>query len=244
MKWDNSFIDNVALEDMRPRLRQGKVTLQYYPSRKIYRNKIIRKLYKKKHTTSITNMENNAELKSKVQEIQTAFYESSGKKLFFKREQKFECADTISKSIGIDEMIKKTFYVLPNTNKVYADYSVFKLYATPDTFDYISTMLLGILNTVSLSGSYELHINLDSFTISAYERYKQFITVYCNKCLSYESMPSILMSKMFIYNTPLFIDSISRIVRPMMHPDVPNRIVYYKKNESPILLLRLLTTTP
>jgi hypothetical protein len=189
-------------------------------------------------------MENNADFTSKVHEIKNAFYETSGKNLFFKKDQKFECAGTVSKSIGLDEMIKKTFYVLPNTNKVYADYSVFKLYATPDTFDYISTALLDLLNTLSLSGSYELHINLESFTISAYERYKQFITIYCNKCLSYASSQSIAMSKMFIYNTPLFIDSISRILRPMMHPDVPNRIVYYKKNESPLLLLQLLTTPP
>jgi len=189
-------------------------------------------------------MENNAELKNKIHEIKNAFYETSGKNLLFKKNQKFECAGTISKSIGLDEMIKKTFYVLPNTNKVYADYSVFKLYATPDTFDYISTTLLDLLNMVSLSGSYELHINLESFTISAYERYKQFITIYCNKCLSYESSRSISMSKMIIYNTPIFIDSISRILRPMMHPDVPNRITYYKKSESPILLLQLLTTPP
>jgi hypothetical protein len=187
---------------------------------------------------------NHHQFKSKIHDIKNAFYETSGKNLLFKKNQKFECADTISKSIGLDEMIKKTFYVLPNTNKVYADYSIFKLYATPDTFDYISTTLLDLLNTVSLSGSYELHINLDSFTISAYERYKQFITIYCNKCLSYESSQSISMSKMVIYNTPVFIDSISRILRPVMHPDVPNRITYYKKSESPLLLLQLLTTPP
>jgi len=189
-------------------------------------------------------METNAELKSKIHEIKNTFYETSGKNVFFKKEQKFECAGTISKSIGLDEMIKKTFYVLPNTNKVYADYSVFKLYATPDTFDYISTKLIDLLNTISLDGAYELHINLESFTISAYERYKQFITIYCNKCLSYGSSQSISMSKMVIYNTPLFIDSLSRILRPVMHPDVPNRIAYYKKNESPLLLLQLLTTPP
>jgi len=189
-------------------------------------------------------MENNTQLKSKIHEIKNTFYETSGKNVFFKKEQKFECAGTISKSIGLDEMINKTFYVLPNTNKVYADYSVFKLYATPDTFDYISTKLIDLLNTVSLDGAYELHINLESFTISAYERYKQFITIYCNKCLSYESSQSISMSNMVIYNTPLFIDSISRILRPVMHPDVPNRITYYKKNESPLLLLNLLTMPP
>jgi hypothetical protein len=182
--------------------------------------------------------------KSRVDEIKNSYYETSGKNILFKKNQKMECAATVSQHMGLDEMIKKTFYILPNTNKIYADYSIFKLYATPDAFDHISSKLLDLLNFVSLTGSYELHINLESFTISAYERYKHFITIYCNKCLSYEASQSIAMSKMFIYNTPIFIDSISKIVRPMMHPDVPNRIVYYKKSESPLLLLRLLTTTP
>lgn len=187
---------------------------------------------------------------SKISSLQNQFYASSGgKNSIFKKQQKFECATTICENMGIDELIQKTFYRIPNTNKIYGDYTVFKLYANPTNFEYISFKLLELTNSVySEYGDYEAHINLDSFTISACERYKSFITTYCDKCFGCRPSDTddtkCNLSKMYIYNTPSVIDSISKILKPLLHPDVRNRIVYYNKKDSPGILLHLHTTEP
>lgn len=180
----------------------------------------------------------------KITDAKDTYYANSTRNTFFKKQQKYDCANTICENVGLDEMIDKTFYVIPNTNKVYMDYTIFKLYAIPENFDYMATKLLEELNSVAEINEYEIHVNMESFTISAYDRYKDFISIYCNKCLMFNTTESLKMSKMYIYNTPMVIDTIAKMLKPIMHPGIHSKTVCYNKKESPELLVKLLTVRP
>ena len=64
-----------------------------------------------------------------IEQFKKDFYQTNGKNTFFKKTQKQECANLISKTFDINEMIRKTVYVIPGTNQIFFDYTIFKLYA-------------------------------------------------------------------------------------------------------------------
>ena len=187
---------------------------------------------------------NETELINKINTLRNQYYSDSGKNVFFKNKQKKECATTICNSIGLEQIIDKTAYYIPNSNKVFFDYTIFKMYATPENYDRIvSHALLMCRDKISDHGKFEIHINLNTFTVSACERYKDIIQIFCNECLRSNTRYSINLSKLVVYNSPNMIDSISRIILPFIDPIVRNKITLYNKLESDSLLCNLLTNS-
>ena len=183
---------------------------------------------------------NETEFINKITNLRNQYYSDSGKNIFFKNKQKMECATNICNSIGIEQIIDKTAYCIPNTNKVFFDYTIFKIYATPDNYDRIvSHALLQCRHNISNHGNFEIHINLNTFTVSACERYKDIIQIFCNECLRSNTRYSINLSKLIVYNSPNMIDSISRIILPFIDPIVRNKITLFSKTESDMLLSNL-----
>jgi len=172
-------------------------------------------------------------LLEKMNEIQNKFYNDNSKNSFFKKSQKMDCAKEICKMMDLNEMIAKTIYVIPDTNGIYMDYTIFKLYANPDNFDVI---IQHIINTcrylVTYYHSFEVFINLDSFTVSAAERYKGLIKKYCDSCLTENTDFATLMVKLNILNTPSVIEMIVKIIKPVIDKGVVEKVVFHKKNES------------
>jgi hypothetical protein len=183
---------------------------------------------------------NETEFINKLTNLRNQYYSDSGKNMFFKNKQKIECASNICNSIGIEQIIDKTIYCLPNSNKVFFDYTIFKMYATPENYNKIvAHALLMCRHSISENGNFEIHINLNSFTVSACERYKDIIQIFCNECLRSNTRYSINLSKLIVYNSPNMIDSISRIILPFIDPMVRNKIMLYNKSESDSLLCNL-----
>ena len=85
----------------------------------------------------------------------------------------------------------------------------------------------------------EIHITLQSFTISAFERYFPMIRRYMT------SGPDVTsrMSRLYIYHTPSVIEQMARIMSPFIS-HFANRIVYYNKKESDEKLAALFATVP
>ena len=187
---------------------------------------------------------NETEFINKLTNLRNQYYSDSGKNMFFKNKQKIECASNICNSIGIEQIIDKTIYCLPNSNKVFFDYTIFKMYATPENYNKIvAHALLMCRHSISENGNFEIHINLNSFTVSACERYKDIIQIFCNECLRSNTRYSINLSKLIVYNSPNMIDSISRIILPFIDPIVRNKITLYNKSESDSLLCNLFTNS-
>lgn len=177
----------------------------------------------------------------KIQQLQGDYYSQNGKNTFFKKSQKTECAAIISNKMDIEQLIANTMYNVPGTNKVYFDYTVFKLYATPDNYDAIITNVLRLFqNCIDEYGSYESHINLLSYTVSACERYKSIFPVLFDECFKKGKTYSDKLSKLYIYNTPSAMATIIQIMTPLVDPIVRPKINYYTKAESSAALEVLL----
>jgi hypothetical protein len=169
----------------------------------------------------------------KLNGLKDEYYATHSKNTFFKKSQKMDCAKYISDSIDLDTLIDNTIYVVPNTNTIYIDYTVFKLYATPENYDKIIDHIMNTFKyIINYYSTYEVYINLDSFTVSSAERYKDIIRSFCDKCLNDSTNFGELLSKFHILNTPSVMELIIKIFKPFVDPIVINKIQFHKKEES------------
>ena len=161
------------------------------------------------------------------------YYQTNKKNTFFKNNQKLDCAKGMTQTFNINEMIKQTVYRLPGSNKVIFNYPIFKLYAHPDNFEMIIQSVLNVYDEILLDYlTFEAHVILEGFTISAAERYKTAIQMFSNKCMNSSTKYSQLTTAMYIYYTPSMIESISAFLRPFIDTNVYERIIMYSKTES------------
>ena len=188
------------------------------------------------------NTNSESEFSKRIEELTNQYYSDNKKNVFFKSSQKMDCAAQVTNQIGIDELIKKTIYLIPNTNCVFMDYTLFKTYATPENYDKIVGYILALFDyCINNYGHYYTHVNLDSFTISAAERYKNIIECFLKNCMPSESEYSNKLINMYIYNTPNTFNNISKLLMPFVDPIVKQKIVMYDKKCSGELLINLLS---
>ena len=57
------------------------------------------------------------------------------KNVFQKKAQKYEVAKEITSRFDINMLLQKTAYIIPNTNKVFVNYQMFKQFAQPDNYE-------------------------------------------------------------------------------------------------------------
>jgi hypothetical protein len=177
----------------------------------------------------------------KIAELQNEYYSTSGKNRIFKSKQKQDCATMVSGTMGLEKMLSNTIYVLPNTNKVYFDYAVFKLYANPSNYDsIIQAVICEFDKCIDQFGHYESHMNLNTFTISALERYKPIIITFCKDFLKNNPKYTEKLSRFNIYNTPSMIDMVLHVVKPFINESVLKKVVFISKIESEKLISELL----
>ena len=91
--------------------------------------------------------------------------------------------------------------------------------------------------SIELFNTVELHINLDTFTISALERYKPLIIHFCNQCLSSGTQYSERIEKIYIYNTPKNFENMVNIIKNFIDKRVYSKITLYDSNSSVVPIL-------
>jgi hypothetical protein len=180
------------------------------------------------------------DLENEIDKLKEEFYSSSTKNIFFKKSQKFECANQIMTRLPIEALLHKTCrLILTDTSKIiYIDYPIFKSYATPEMFEIISDYIIQVFRDFrSQYGYLEVVVNLDTFTISAFERYKHIIKIFCDKCFQQQNEFSKSLTMFSICNVPNAFDSIKRAIAPFMLEEVRSKIRLFGKIESePVLL--------
>jgi len=178
--------------------------------------------------SSSSSQENILENIAKLQE---EYYLKNQKNIFFKKSQKSECASLVAANIDIYTLFSKTLFVIPEKKTIYFDYTVFKTYMTPDLFDsfldYEYNLTHEWVNTVK---SYELHLNIQSLSISAFERYRGFIDKVLQRYPPI-SPTAIKMSKLYVYYTPSIIEQILNFLAPFIQ-HLREKIVFYSKVDS------------
>jgi len=176
---------------------------------------------------------NNVELMNQISQLQQEYYNHNTKKTFFKKNQKLELAGLVSNNFNMNDLLKSALYIIPNTNKIYFDYPVFKTFANPENYVNIVNYLIQLLNEcIHYHNSYEMHLNLKTFSISAVERYRTGIEWFCTECLKNNMNYNEKIVHMHIYHTPSVIDTIATILDRFIHPDVKKKIIKYTKPDS------------
>jgi hypothetical protein len=173
-------------------------------------------------------MDNNGkhdEYLLKIQKTQKEFYSNQAKKHIFKNAQKTECANYVSTNVKFEHLIESTAFIVPNTNIVYFNYLVFKTYGSPENakpiYAHITALIESILTTYE---SYELHVNLKTFSVSACHRYYSMIV----SSIESNSLFTEKLNKLVIYHTPFVIDQVTVMLYQSIKPFL-NKIEYVKE---------------
>jgi len=145
---------------------------------------------------------NNNSLVENIEKYQEHYYSQNKKNILFKNTQKLELSKKVCSQYDIGILLEKTIYS-SNTNQIYIDYPVFKLYANPENFEIIKNYSVNVFKRIKeLYLEAVIHIDLKGFTISAAERYRKFIELICSDCLNANSD---YITQIYIYNPPSII---------------------------------------
>lgn len=173
------------------------------------------------------------EIVNRIKEIQDNYYSKNKKNTIFKNKQKLDCANAVCNAIPIDYLISQTIYIIPNTDKIFLDYTIFKLFANTDNFNQIiDNIFVTIKNCVESFSTFEIYINLDTFTISALERYKVVIKDFIDKCISSNTRYSENIINLYICNVPKTFDAIIKTMKPFIEKQVYEKIKLWDDSTS------------
>lgn len=179
---------------------------------------------------------------SRVNSFKEEYYKNNKKNALFKEKQKAELAALIIANFNVDELIEASIRNLENTNKVYIDYTIFKLYANESVYNKIIETILNKFDiAITKYGNFECHINIEGFTITAAQRYQGLIGLFCDKCVEINSTHTDSLVTFNVYYPPHIMDPIRKILTPFIHKDIKHKInIISKENsESQLKLLNL-----
>ena len=173
-------------------------------------------------------------LMNELEQFKSTYYSDNKKNMVFKTQQKHELATKICSQFGQDELFHKSVYPIRDTNKVYIDYPVFKLFVNPTNYEAFVLFCQNIFNqTIEKHGTFECHINLLSLTVSAIERHQRVVELFCTDPEQRDGMEyTKFLTKICIYNTPSIIDNIINVVKRLIDPDIMKRVIKYSKGET------------
>lgn len=173
------------------------------------------------------------ELEKEIDGIKDEFYSESGKNVLFKKSQKYDCAKKIVSKISLDVLLNRTCLIIDDTNCVHIDYPIMKTYASPEIFDAIAEYIIGKFHYLKTNfPTFEVALNLDGFSVSAAERYKILIEIFCWKCFQRNAGFAFVVTQFVVYNAPSVIDTIKHIVSPFIEDHMKHKLFIVPKKES------------
>jgi hypothetical protein len=167
----------------------------------------------------------------KINSAKTDFYNDNQKNLFFKNKQKFDCAASIMTSFNEDEVFKNAFSVTDNI--IIFNYPIFKLIANPEYYFKMAIYIFKITeNILSVHSNYDIHLICTGVTISAIERYKEFVKVVSQTGLANGKNFLKSLNKISIINSPSFVDYGLKIIIPIVDLSLWNKIILVPHNKT------------
>ena len=164
-------------------------------------------------------------IQEKIAQLQEQYYNNNQKKSFFTSSQKLDCAKHITQNISLEELLRKTFFIKEHSNIIITDYLVFKTFANPSNYEHIVNYTIALAEQcIQNYGSYQLHVYLNSFTITAAQRHSDIIKIFCEKCFRKESKLFHYLEKMYIYNYPSVISAIRKLFTPFMDKEAIGKV--------------------
>ena len=176
-----------------------------------------------------------SKLLDEISNFEEKYYQENSKNVIFKKNQKIDLAKQVSNNFDINILLNNLCYIIKDTNKVVIDYNILKLFANEDNFDVIlKYILFNFTEIIKKYNNFEVHMNLNSFTISAAERYKKLVELFCKLCLNNKDSYDYakLCTKFHIYNVSSTFEQIVTLFKPFVSPDVKEKVCILKKSES------------
>ena len=171
-----------------------------------------------------------------LEKFKSSYYSENKKNVLFKKDQKMDMASKISTEFNLDTLICKTIYILPGKNEIYFDYNVFKMFAHPSNYlSFVTYTQMLIVQCIQACGSFVCHMNINSFTASAAERYKGVLELFNTITERDDTNYSPKMTKLHVYNTPSSLEHIYKLISGLIDPEVRSKIVFHNKAESALL---------
>jgi hypothetical protein len=171
-------------------------------------------------------MNQESSLQEKIKTLQDQYYKENAKNIIFKSSQKLDCAKRITQQIPLETLLDKTFVLDDHSNKIYGDYTIFKTFANPSNYEAIIQYCIKQAREKGEKyGSYEVHVNMDTFTITAAQRHSEIIKVFCAKCLKKDAVLYKYLDKLYLYKYPSMIHTIHKLFSPFMDKDAMQKIV-------------------
>lgn len=187
-------------------------------------------------------MENRVETMQQINTIKQNILLEKNKSVFLKNDVKDKQKSAIQQTIQFEQLLHACVYIVKDTNNVYIDYPILKLFANPDNFfaivDYI---IYNITESINKFGTFSAHININTLSMTSCQRILvPIIKDFLNKCNIHNTTYLKKLNKLYIYHTPLTISNISTMLQPLILPELRKNIVLYDKNDSSTLLMQLM----
>ena len=161
---------------------------------------------------------------NKINGAKEQFYNQNQKNSFFKKQQKFDCALSIMSNLNETEVFSNIFVVRDDI--IVFNYPVFKTIAHPDLYLRMTDYVFAITNNLNNTyGKFKVYIISTGVTISAIERYKDFVRVLSNKGLEIGAGLLTKMVHVQIYNPPSFVDHALKVIIPIVDESLWNKII-------------------
>lgn len=176
-------------------------------------------------------MQQEETVQNKIQQLQEQFYAQNPKRTFFKESQKIQCSEHIAQQLNIEMLLQKSFYINENTNNIVCDYTIFKTFANANNYEIMINYVMNLVNQcITQYSTFELHVNLKSFTITAAQRHMDVIRHFCEKCLNKDSLYCNQLQTLYLYNCPSMIQTVQRLFSGFMDKDSLLKVVLRNEN--------------
>lgn len=173
-------------------------------------------------------MNDGDDLLEKIQKAKQEYYSENQKNLVFKNKQKIECATQVVQQIDMNLVFEKILSV--EENRIIFNYPLFKLVANPSIYLGLANRTFFITGEILKSyPSYDIIVNVLGITMSAIERYKDFVKVISMEGLRNGNNFLKSLGKVYIENPPSFAEAGYKIVQPFLDNIITERIIIIPK---------------
>jgi len=181
------------------------------------------------------------DLMAQLEQFKSDYYTTNTKNIFFKKSQKKDIAKHVSNNFNLEDLLRRTVFVIPDTHHMIVDYSVFKHYAHDENYEdiilYSRSLIQEIVNTHK---KFTIHANIGSLTVTSIERHRKFMETINELYLGGEDGLSDYFEELYMYYPPSMIDSIFTFVRPFLDASLMNKMVVVSKKDSEQVFPQLL----
>ena len=169
-------------------------------------------------------------LSEQLDNMTVKYYSKHGSKPhLFKNTHKLACAKEITSHIPIETLLEQTIVIKPDTNQIHIKYELLKRFACPSVYVTIVEYISDLVNfSITSYGSFEMHIDLNTFTVTAANRYNDLIRMFCEKALQKNSIYQNKLKHIYLYNYPSIISVLTTLFAGFVDESARGKVVLVK----------------